>query len=89
MAKEIGIRENERKNACGSGGGMMCKLVPRGAQRAKSKRERQRRSQRVGKKGSGVKDGAKDGERGDVCTLKYYSQMKYRVGPGGTARVYF
>lgn len=28
---------------------------------------------------------------GDVCTLKYYSQMKYRAGPAGTqrARIYF
>lgn len=23
---------------------------------------------------------------GDVCTLKYYSQMKYRAGPAGTQR---
>lgn len=25
-------------------------------------------------------------ESGDVCTLKYYSQMKYRAGPAGTQR---
>lgn len=29
----------------------------------------------------------RDGEgAGDVCTLKYYSQMKYRAGPAGTQR---
>ncbi|KZC04773.1 hypothetical protein WN55_09572 [Dufourea novaeangliae] len=53
-------------------------------------REVKTRGKREGNRDrDGAKEGVKDGERGDVCTLKYYSQMKYRVGPGGTARVYF
>lgn len=54
--------------------------------------ERARGTEMEVREGEAVREageGAKDGERGDVCTLKYYSQMKYRVGPGGTARVYF
>lgn len=74
----------------------VCKFGPRGTERRERVSARERERRREGKGGgkerareSGAKEGAKDGERGDVCTLKYYSQMKYRVGPGGTARVYF
>lgn len=33
-----------------------------------------------------TREGRGDGGAGDVCTLKYYSQMKYRAGPAGTQR---
>ncbi|KYQ57767.1 hypothetical protein ALC60_03260 [Trachymyrmex zeteki] len=40
-------------------------------------REREKTSTREDRGGEGA---------GDVCTLKYYSQMKYRAGPAGTQR---
>lgn len=35
-----------------------------------------------------TREGRDGGAAGDVCTLKYYSQMKYRAGPAGTQRAY-
>lgn len=67
-----------------------CKSVARGTETETESGARDGDGGKGGRDGeAGKREGAKDGERGDVCTLKYYSQMKYRVGPGGTARVYF
>lgn len=46
-------------------------------------KERKRRKERK----TTTRESRGDGGTGDVCTLKYYSQMKYRAGPAGTQRV--